>query len=90
MVIDSVKYLTPEQSKSSTQEDYKFLIILDDSHWALACHSVGKAKIISQDDIRWSQKNTKRRWFAGMVVEFMSALIEVDELINLLSKNISE
>jgi len=91
MVIDTQKYLMPEQSSlNSNDQSYDYLIILDDSNWALACHSVGDAKNLTQDDVRWSQKSSKRPWFGGMVVEYMSALIEVDELINMLANNIVE
>ncbi|MET1254765.1 chemotaxis protein CheW [Aliikangiella maris] len=88
MVVDTQKYLMPEQSSVVADDTYQYLIILDDSNWALACHSVGDAKNLTQDDIRWSEKSSKRPWFAGMVVEFMSALLEVDELINMLADNI--
>ncbi|WP_444994674.1 chemotaxis protein CheW [Aliikangiella sp. IMCC44359] len=90
MVIDTQKYLMPEQAANRDEIEYQYLIILDDSNWALACHGVGDAKNLTTDDIRWSEKTSKRPWFAGMVVEFMSALIEVDELINMLAKNIVE
>lgn len=87
MVIDTRKFLMPEQSHDQ-QKDYRYLIILDDSLWALACHSVGDAKNLTPEDIRWSSGSSKRPWFAGMVVEYMSALIEVDKLINMLTDKI--
>ena len=89
MVIDTQQFLMPEKKMVETKE-YEYLIILDDSQWALACHSVGDAKNLSPDDVRWSARSSKRPWFAGMVVEYMSALIEVDELINMLANNISD
>jgi len=94
MVIDTQKYLMPEQSSASTENtcgnkgNYEYLILLDDSNWALACHSVGDAKNLTLNDIRWSEKSSSRPWFGGMVVEYMSALVEVDELINMLASNI--
>jgi len=87
MVVDTQKFLMPERAESEDKE-YQYLIILDDSQWALACHSVGDAKNLSPDDVRWSSGSSKRPWFAGMVVEYMSALIEVDELINMLADNV--
>jgi len=87
MVVDTQRFLMPEQN-TDQQQAYRYLIILDDSLWALACHSVGDAKNLSPEDIRWSSGSSKRPWFAGMVVEYMSALIEVDRLINMLTENI--
>ncbi len=91
MVIDTQQYLMPEQRVAdSERSEYEYLILLDDTNWAMACHGVGDAKNLTQDDIRWSQKSSQRPWFGGMVVDYMSALIEVDELINMLSSHISE
>jgi len=87
MVVDTQKFLMPERTHNF-ERDYDFLIVLDDSLWALACHTVGDAKNLSPDDIRWSSGSSKRPWFAGMVVEYMSALVEVDKLINMLTENI--
>lgn len=87
MVIDTQRYLMPEQTPIETS-DYRYLIVLDNSNWALACNSVGDAKNLMTNDIRWSEKSSRRPWFAGMVVDYMSALIEVDELINMLADNI--
>jgi len=89
MVVDTQKFLMPEKN-SEEPSNYQYLIVLDDSRWALACDSVGDAKNLTPEDIRWSARSSKRPWFAGMVVEYMSALVEVDELINLLAENIVE
>ena len=89
MVVDTQKYLMPGQAGSDyIAPDYDYLIILDDSRWALACNSVGDAKNLTHDDVRWSAKSSTKPWFAGMVFEYMSALVEVDELINMLMDNI--
>ncbi|MGX5173517.1 chemotaxis protein CheW [Aliikangiella sp. IMCC44653] len=89
MVIDTQKYLMPEQAVDKTQE-YQYIILLDDSNWALACHSVGDAKNLTHNDVRWAEKSSRRPWFAGMVVDYMSALIEVDALINMLVESVSD
>ncbi|WP_196137348.1 chemotaxis protein CheW [Aliikangiella sp. G2MR2-5] len=89
MVVDTQRFLMPEQSsKPSSEMNYEYLILLDDSNWALACNSVGDAKNLTENDIRWSERSSRRPWFAGMVVDYMSALIEVDELINMLAETI--
>jgi chemotaxis signal transduction protein len=89
MVIDTQKYLMPEQAANPEQE-YQYIILLDDSNWALACHSVGDAKNLTHSDVRWAEKSSRRPWFAGMVVDYMSALIEVDARINMLVESVSE
>lgn len=87
MVVDTQKFLMPERTIKDDR-NYDYLIVLDNSQWALACHNVGDAKSINASDVRWSNQSSKRQWFAGMVVEYMSALLEVDSLINLLAEQI--
>lgn len=87
MLVNTAKLIMPEKYEQIKDElDYKYAILLDDTRWALACSSVREAKTLEIDDIRWSEKGTKKEWFAGMVVQFMCALLEVDALINLLYK----
>jgi purine-binding chemotaxis protein CheW len=85
MLVDTAKFIMPEKYDEIEQDlDYKYAILLDDTRWALSCSSVREAKTLSIDDIRWAQQGSKKEWFAGMVVQFMCALLEVDSLINLL------
>lgn len=88
MLVDTAKYIMPEKyDEIKDQLDYKYAILLDDTRWALACTHVREAKTLSIDDIRWAQKGTRKEWFAGMVVQFMCALLEVDSLINSLYRS---
>lgn len=85
MLVDTAKLIMPEKYDGIENElNYKYAILLDDTRWALACSQVKEAKTLQLDDIRWAQKGSRREWFAGMVVQFMCALLEVDSLINLL------
>lgn len=85
MLVDTARYIMPEKYDQIKDDlDYKYAILLDDTRWALACTNVREAKTMSIDDIRWAQKGTRKEWFAGMVVQFMCALLEVDSLINAL------
>ncbi len=85
MLVDTAKLIMPEKYEQIEKDlDYKYAILLDDTRWALACSEVREAKSLQLDDIRWAQKGSNKEWFAGMVVQFMCALLEVDALINLL------
>jgi purine-binding chemotaxis protein CheW len=85
MLVDTAKYIMPEKYEQvKDQLQYKYAILLDDTRWALACTHVREAKTLTIDDIRWAQKGSRKEWFAGMVVQFMCALLEVDSLINAL------
>lgn len=85
MLVDTARLIMPEKYDAIESDlNYKYAILLDDTRWALACSQVKEAKTLQLDDIRWAQKGSRREWFAGMVVQFMCALLEVDSLINLL------
>ncbi|NVK86941.1 MAG: chemotaxis protein CheW [Gammaproteobacteria bacterium] len=85
LLVDTARFIMPEKYPQIKDTlEYKYCILLDDSRWALACSNVREAKMLTLDDIRWSEKGTKKPWFAGMVVDYMCALLEVDALINLL------
>ncbi|MCO7226090.1 chemotaxis protein CheW [Pleionea sp. CnH1-48] len=88
MLVDTARLIMPEKyAQIEDQLNYDYAILLDDTRWALACTQVRDAKTLTHDDIRWAQKGTQKEWFAGMVVQFMCALLEVDSLINLLYRS---
>ncbi len=85
-VIDTALWIMPEKYDIAKAKglDYKFFVLLDDSRWGLACSRVENAITLSEEDIRWNRKASKRPWLAGMVVEEMCALIDVETLLMML------
>ena len=88
-VIDSAKWIMPDKYEllNETDLDYKFIILLDNSNWGLACNSVHNAIKLDPDNVRWRKSAGKRPWLAGMLIEEMCALLDVDTLIYLLNEN---
>ncbi|PCJ49971.1 MAG: chemotaxis protein CheW [Gammaproteobacteria bacterium] len=88
-VIDTARWVMPEkctQLKESKQ-DYKFIILLGDSNWGLACNNVQNAIQLDPANVRWRVSSGKRPWLAGMLIEEMCALLDVDTLVYLLNEN---
>jgi len=85
-LIDTALWIMPEQYKVAKQKglDYELIVLLDNSRWGLACTGVNNAITLTEDDIRWNNKKSKRPWLAGMLVEEMCALIDVDTLLLML------
>ena len=83
LLVDTFRLLMPEKHTASINQEYQYAIVLDDSPWALACMDVGDAKLLNRREIRWSQSHSRKQWFAGMLVQPMCALLEVDALIQL-------
>ncbi len=85
-VIDTALWIMPEKYQIAKAKglDYELLILLDDSRWGLACSRVDNTITLTEQDIRWNSKNSKRPWLAGMVIGEMCALIDVQTLIKIL------
>jgi purine-binding chemotaxis protein CheW len=79
-VVDTAYWITPEHS-SQMDLNYQYFIVMGDSKWGLGCTSIGNAVTINKSDIRWASKNSKKSWFAGMLVDEMCALLDIDNFI---------
>ncbi len=88
-VIDTAKWVMPEKYQQLEEQglEYEFIILLGDTNWGLACNDVQTAISQSPDNVRWRSKTGKRPWLAGMMIEEMCALLDVDTLIYLLNEN---
>lgn len=84
--VNTASLVMPESYASLDQPEqhYQFLVKLGDSHWALACDELSGTRILRRDSVKWRSGEGKRPWLAGMVIEQMCALLEVDELIGIL------
>ncbi|WP_017444717.1 chemotaxis protein CheW [Gayadomonas joobiniege] len=87
-VVDTALWVMPEKFNTETaaELEYKYLIMLGDSQWGLACETLVATVTLQPDDVKWSGEQSKRRWLGGLVRDKMCALLSVDELILLLDK----
>ncbi|MCP3674665.1 MAG: chemotaxis protein CheW [Gammaproteobacteria bacterium] len=88
-VVDTARWVMPDKYQQAEEAglDYEFVILLADSNWGIACSAVQNAISLSPDNIRWRATAGKRPWLAGMLIDEMCALLDVDTLINLLEAN---
>ena len=75
-------------SHQDLREKYRYLVMLGDSPWGLACDSLVRTERIDSADVRWRQGSSKRPWLAGMVRERMCALLDVDALLGMLEQGL--
>jgi len=59
--------------------NFKHIILIDDSHWGLACESVIEVINLQADSVKWRSSRTKRRWLLGTVIDQMCALLDTSE-----------
>lgn len=88
-VIDTARWVMPDRYNelSEKETDYKFIILLGDSNWGLACNDVQNAIHLEPDNVRWRVASGKRPWLAGVLIEEMCALLDVETLVYLLNEN---
>ncbi|WP_017409959.1 chemotaxis protein CheW [Aeromonas hydrophila] len=86
-VVDTAQWVMPGQHLEVP--DYKYLIMLGESPWGLACHHLKGTELLHRDQVKWRHQEGKRPWLAGMVKEKMCALLHVKELLLLLERGVN-
>ncbi|PSW19523.1 hypothetical protein C9I98_11440 [Photobacterium sanctipauli] len=85
-VVDTARWVMPEKlADDEHREEYRYLVMLGESKWGLACNTLQGTENLTEHSVRWREKAGKRPWLAGMVKEKMCALIHVSELISMLN-----
>lgn len=83
-VVDTARLLMPERLVMGATPRYEHLIVLGDSHWALAATDVSESLPLGSDDIRWHQGSVRRPWLGGMLLHRLCVLIDVGQLVQML------
>lgn len=83
-VVDTARFVMPERIGGEQALDYQSVVVLGDSHWALAVNNADQSVHLQPADIRWRKIPGKRPWLAGTVLEHLCALLDVDVLITML------
>ncbi|WP_375177002.1 chemotaxis protein CheW [Marinobacter mobilis] len=85
-VVDSAEWIMAGRGPDNARENYRFVIRLDQSEWALACDDVAQSFTLNPDDVRWRTSRSKRPWLAGTVIKQMCALLDVGTMAELLAR----
>lgn len=90
-VVDTAKWIMPEKSTEKLAEStkYEYLIVLGESGWGLGCESLISTDTLLPDDVKWRNVEASRPWLSGMVKKKMCALMNVQQLINMLNQGLS-
>ncbi len=85
-VVDTAEWIMAGRVPEGAREQYRFVIRLDKSDWALACDDVAQSFTLDPDEVRWRSGRSKRPWLAGTVIKHMCALIDVGTMASLLAR----
>lgn len=83
-VVDTARFVMPEKIADGQAVEYQSIVVLGDSHWALAVNNADQSVNLQPADVRWRQTLGKRPWLAGTVLERLCALLDVDVLVDML------
>jgi len=86
-VVDTAKWVMPEQYHARVIDGYDFVIRLGDSNWGVACDSVAQAITLEPEQVRWRTERSKRAWLSGTVIDHMCALLDADMLNYMLEED---
>jgi purine-binding chemotaxis protein CheW len=88
--IDTARWVMPEKYPVDGCERFKYVILVENSDWGMACHEVADAITLEPDQVSWRSDRGRRPWLAGTVVDHMCAIMDVAALKRLLveSQNI--
>lgn len=90
-VVDTARWVMPEKYDAAMAAalDYKYLIMLGESRWGLACESLVTTETLAPGDVQWRQTIAgKRPWLAGVVREKMCAILDVQAMIAMLEQGL--
>ncbi|AXV64661.1 MULTISPECIES: chemotaxis protein CheW [Pseudoalteromonas] len=89
-VVDTARWVMPEKYNEKLEQslDYQYLITLGDSQWGLLAEKLVNNITLRKEDVKWRAKSGKRPWLAGVIKEKMCALIDVENLYQLLEQGL--
>lgn len=80
--IDMSAQIAPHRyEKNDSANEYRYLVQLGKSDYALCCNNVETTLEIEKPDVKWRSDITKQPWLAGMLKDKMCALVDGAEMV---------
>lgn len=86
-IIDIAQLIMPARCAFSSSERPRYLTLIGNQQWGLACDSVAEVVTLAPHHVRWRAQRVKQPWLAGTLVERLCALLDAEELVNMLHGN---
>jgi purine-binding chemotaxis protein CheW len=85
VVIDSAKLLMPERLDDNAAITPQHLLLIGDGQRALAVDSICNTQMMDKEEIRWRCGSGVRPWYAGIIIQELSVLLNVDGILEMLA-----
>jgi purine-binding chemotaxis protein CheW len=89
-VVDTARFIMPERLPPATDavpagNSFHHIVMIGEGEWGLTCEDVSEVITIDPSKVRWRTSRSKRPWLAGTVVEHLCALLDAEQLAEMLS-----
>jgi purine-binding chemotaxis protein CheW len=79
-VVDPGRLLLGDAYDSS-KFSYRYIILPEQKGWGVVCHEFIDMLKIQPDQVRWCQDRLKRPWLAGVDIQRLCAVIDIERLL---------
>jgi purine-binding chemotaxis protein CheW len=85
VVINSAKLLMPERMDEDAPGTPQHLLLIGDGLRALAVDRICNTLVVEKEEIRWRTGSGIRPWYAGIIIQELSVLLDVDGILKMLA-----
>ncbi|MCU7931493.1 MAG: chemotaxis protein CheW [Candidatus Thiodiazotropha sp. (ex Codakia rugifera)] len=85
IIINSTRLLMPERLTGNEAPHPQHLLLIGDGLRALAVDSICNTLTIEKEAVRWRSGNGLRPWYAGIIIQELSVLLDVDGVLEILA-----
>jgi purine-binding chemotaxis protein CheW len=72
---------TRGQQRDLEKQPFKCILITHDGKWGLACDEILSIGKLEPENVRWRTLRQKRPWLVGTVIDELTAVIDVNQLV---------
>lgn len=84
-VLDTARWVMPDRYRDDFRQGLQYVISVQGYEWGLAVHQVSRSLRLDPNEIKWRSHRGQRPWLAGTVIEHMCALLDVEQLAELIA-----
>ncbi|MEW8201950.1 MAG: chemotaxis protein CheW [Candidatus Thiodiazotropha endolucinida] len=85
VVVNSARLLMPERLDESSAVRPQHLLLIGDGQRALAVDTICNTLMVDKEEVRWRSGSGIRPWYAGIIIQELSVLLDVDGILNILA-----
>ena len=85
IVIDTARLLMPERLTGDEEINPQHLLLIGGGDRALAVDSICNTLMVEKDGVRWRSGHQAQPWYAGIIIQELSVLLDVDGVLELLA-----